>query len=59
MKSVAAVLRGTPIVIMIGNTIEPTMMIAPSPVSDVKSTATAADSASASTAGRSPPNSAA
>ena len=40
-KSVAAVRRGMPIVIMIGSTIEPTMMIAPSPVNDVNSSATA------------------
>ncbi len=59
MKSVAAVRRGTPTVSMIGSTIEPTMMIAPSPVNEVNSSATAAHSASAKTIGRSPPNSAA
>ena len=58
-KSVAAVVRGTPVVIMIGSTIEPTMMIAPSPLSDVKSTATIAQSTSANANGFSPPYSAA
>ncbi len=58
-KSVAAVLRGMPSVNMIGRTIEPTMMIAPKPVREVNKNATAAHSASASSAGRSPPNSAA
>ena len=58
-NSVAATVRGTPTVIMIGRTIEPTMMIAPSPLSDVKSTATIAHSTIASANGRSPPYSAA
>ena len=59
MNSVAAVVRGTPTVSMMGSTIEPTMMIAPSPKSDEKSRATTAASASASHTGASPPNSAA
>ena len=58
-KSVAAIVRGTPAVIRIGSTIEPTMMIAPSPESDVKSNATIAQRTSASSIGRSPPYSAA
>jgi len=59
MNSVAAVRRGTPIVIIIGSTIEPIMMIAPSPVNEVNKSATAAASASAKSGGLSPPNSAA
>ena len=55
----AAIVRGTPVVIMIGSTIEPTMMIAPSPDSEVKSSATTAQKTSASANGRSPPYSAA
>ena len=58
-KSVAAIVRGTPVVIMIGSTIEPTMMIAPRPCSDTKSNATTTHMTSASTNGRSPPYSAA
>ena len=58
-NSVAAIVRGTPVVIMIGNTIEPTMMIAPSPDSDVKSSAMTAHNPIAKTAGCSPPYSAA
>ena len=38
----AAVVRGTPTVIITGSTIVPIMMIAPSPVTDVNSSATAA-----------------
>ncbi len=55
----AASRRGTPRLIMIGSTSEPTMMIAPRPVSDVKRTAVTAISPAATTIGRSPPNSAA
>ena len=58
-NNVDATLRGTPVVIMIGNTTEPTMMIAPRPESDVKRTATTAHTTSASANGRSPPYSAA
>ncbi len=39
-KSVAAIVRGTPAVIMMGKTIDPTMMTPPSPESEVKSSAT-------------------
>ena len=58
-KSVAATVRGMPAVIMIGRTIDPTMMIPPSPESEVKSTATIAEKPRASAKGFSPPYSAA
>ncbi len=58
-NSVAAVRRGMPTVIMIGSTIEPTMMIAPRPYSEVNSAATTPAMTNATTIGRSPPNSAA
>ena len=44
---------------MIGSTSEPTMMMAPSPVSDVNRTAVTPIRAAATTIGLSPPNSAA
>ena len=58
-KSVAAIVRGTPAVIIMGSTIEPTMIIPPSPESDVKSSATIAQKPSESNIGCSPPYSAA
>ena len=58
-KSVAAIVRGTPAVIMMGRTIDPTMMMPPSPESEVKSSATIAQKASESSIGCSPPYSAA
>ena len=58
-KSVAATVRGMPAVIMIGSTIDPTIMMPPRPESEVKSTATMAENPNASAKGRSPPYSAA
>ena len=54
----AADKAGTPIEIKIGNTIEPTMMMEPSPLNVVKSNATATQRINVTTNGLSPPNSA-